>query len=71
METDHVPTTCPYGHPLGARRMVVGWSPCQCPPALARHRGHRTYLCLACRGHNRTSLCYEPYHVHGVDTAAG
>jgi hypothetical protein len=37
------PVICPYGHELGADRVLVGWEPCQCPPCLGRGsmlRGH-------------------------------
>jgi hypothetical protein len=68
--SDRAPTLCPYGHELGPRRMLVGWHPCQCRPDLVEaYRGHRTYQCLACRRENRTSICFQPYHV--TDTAAG
>lgn len=60
---DHAPVNCPYGHELGPEWTLVGWSPCQCPPALTNHRGHRTYQCLRCRESDRTSVCYRPYHV--------
>ncbi len=32
------PARCPVGHPLGPRRVLIGWSPCRC-------RGHHTWTC--------------------------
>jgi len=39
------PRTCPNGHPLGARRVLVGWVPCDC---ISGAGGHRTYECRKC-----------------------
>lgn len=60
---DHVPLLCPHGHPLGPGRALVGWSPCQCPPALDRFRGHRTYSCRACQRQRVTTVSYNPPHL--------
>lgn len=46
--------------------MIVGWSPCVCPPCGGRARGlrgHRTYLCLDCKDEHVTTKCYLPHHV--------
>ncbi|MEU5879401.1 hypothetical protein [Spirillospora sp. NPDC047279] len=68
----HVPFLCPYGHELGAGRVLVGWSPCDCPPALGWHRGHRTFECRACaEQRERVSICYLPPHVGGGHPARG
>lgn len=32
------PARCPHGHPLGPRRVLIGWAPCRC-------RGHHTWTC--------------------------
>lgn len=56
---------CPYGHPLRPGRILVGWSPCGCAPALRNHRGHRTVQCLACLEHRITSVRYAPEHIGG------
>jgi hypothetical protein len=63
IKADQAPEMCPYGHPLGVRRVLVGWSPCECPPALGAHRGHRTYECLACSEQHQRCVCYVPHHV--------
>ncbi|WP_018658240.1 hypothetical protein [Actinomadura flavalba] len=69
METeslDAAPSACPYGHRLEPGRVLVGWSPCVCPPCANRargRRGHRTYLCLACKDEHVTTVCYRPHHV--------
>ncbi|GAB3681559.1 hypothetical protein GCM10027589_51530 [Actinocorallia lasiicapitis] len=59
----HAPTTCPYGHPLGPGRVLVGWKPCGCDGARDAG-GHRTYSCNACRelSDRRETLCYFPPH---------
>ncbi len=37
---EHKPDRCPSGHDLGPGRMLIGWSPCACTPALeADERG--------------------------------
>ncbi|WP_433334229.1 hypothetical protein [Spirillospora sp. CA-294931] len=62
----HTPSHCPQGHPLSPGRVIVGWSPCACPPCATRARGlrgHRTYLCLTCKDDHVTTMCYLPYHV--------
>lgn len=60
-----IPNTCPYDHPLVPGRILVGWAPCQCAPALAagHGRGHRTTQCRACSDEHRTTVRYEPYHI--------
>ncbi|GAA2112240.1 hypothetical protein [Actinomadura alba] len=64
-----MPTTCPYGHQLGPRRVLVGWHPCQCRLDLVEaYRGHRTYQCVTCQKHNWTTICYLPYHLSSGDT---
>lgn len=60
---DHVPAVCPYGHELRPGHVLVGWSPCMCPPAWERHGGHRTYSCEDCRERYGISMiCYLPEH---------
>jgi len=60
------PFLCPHGHGLGPGRTLVGWAPCQCPPALKGNmRGHRTYQCLACLDEHVDTVMYEPEHVGG------
>ncbi|MCP2334752.1 hypothetical protein [Actinomadura rupiterrae] len=71
MTTEHVPFLCPRGHRLGPGRVIVGWSPCGCPPVLERGRGlrgHRTYLCLTCKDEHVTTMCYLPHHIPPADT---
>jgi hypothetical protein len=64
--TGEVPTTCPYGDPLGEGGVLVGWFPCGCPAALDNHRGHRTYSCQVCREKRRwKTVCYSPPHLGG------
>lgn len=42
--TEHAPTHCPNGHPLGPNQVLVGHAPCS-----AQHRGgHRTWICRTC-----------------------
>jgi hypothetical protein len=63
------PTVCPYGHPLGAGNVLVGWRPCtDCPDARGNRNGHTTYQCLACGEHpdlgqRRKTIAYFPPHV--------
>jgi hypothetical protein len=60
------PRECPRGHELRAGQVIVGWSPCQCPPCLRRGRGlrgHHTYLCRDCHDDGFTTVAYFPYHV--------
>lgn len=61
------PFLCPYGHPLGPGKMLVGWAPCICKAVLQTDgpKGHRTYQCLACHDHHITSVMYVPEHVGG------
>ncbi|MFG2005010.1 hypothetical protein ACGFNU_38285 [Spirillospora sp. NPDC048911] len=60
---NHVPFLCPYGHPLGENKVLVGWIPCDCTPALSWHRGHRSFQCRVCQEQEgRTSICYLPPH---------
>ncbi|MGP4022306.1 hypothetical protein [Actinomadura sp. 3N407] len=69
---EHVPFLCPAGHRLAAGRVIVGWSPCVCPPCDGRGRGlrgHRTYLCLDCKDEHVTTKCYLPHHVPAEDAA--
>lgn len=61
--TEVIPTMCPYGHELGAGRVLVGWAPCTCEPAWSRLKGHRTYQCEACRSAGVTAICYDPPHI--------
>lgn len=63
MDPDHKPVTCPYGHPMRPGAIRVGWAPCDCPPALTRHRGHRTYLCERCGTAGRQTVSYNPEHL--------
>lgn len=67
-----IPKLCPYGHeltgpplPHGTGRVIVGWTPCKCPPAAAEHGGHRIYHCRACLAldDKRSTICYFPPHV--------
>jgi hypothetical protein len=61
--SDHAPRMCPYGHELRPGHVLVGWSPCMCPPAWERHGGHRTYSCEDCRERYGISMiCYLPEH---------
>ena len=55
--------TCPNGHELGPGRVLEGWSPCGCPPALAAHKGHRTTQCEPCRLEGVTTVRYAPEHI--------
>lgn len=67
---DHIPFLCPQGHRLGPGRVIVGWSPCICPPCAESGKGlhgHRTYLCLTCKDEHMTTMCYLPYHVPSQD----
>ncbi|WP_378280368.1 hypothetical protein [Actinomadura rugatobispora] len=57
--------TCPYGHPLTPGDVLVGWSPCTCPPAWAAHKGHRSLQCWTCHAYGITSVRYEPPHIGG------
>lgn len=60
------PATCPYGHPLGPGRVLVGWLPCICPPAQANHNGHRTFQCRVCLeelADRRKVVSYTPPHL--------
>ncbi|MGH3391501.1 MAG: hypothetical protein ACRDOO_21745 [Actinomadura sp.] len=41
----------------------VGWSPCQCPPALGCYRGHRTYQCERCDRSGWRTVSYNPEHL--------
>jgi len=44
------PVRCQAGHAWGPGRVIVSWSPCDCPPAVARQPkgpGHRTVRCNA------------------------
>ena len=58
---------CPYGHQLRPGRVLIGWSPCGCTPALANRsgRGHRTVQCLDCSDYRISSIRYTPEHVGG------
>ncbi|GAA3933758.1 hypothetical protein GCM10023085_13800 [Actinomadura viridis] len=70
---DHVPFLCPHGHRLAPGRVIVGWSPCVCPPCAGRGRGlrgHRTYLCLACKDDRMTTMCFQPHHVRPEGAAS-
>jgi hypothetical protein len=60
---DKPPTVCPYGHPFGPGRFLVGWLPCRCDWAQALG-GHRTYFCNACDAlsDRRQTICYFPPH---------
>lgn len=61
---DYLPEYCPYDHLLGAGRVVRGWQPCGCRPALAGRagRGHLWIKCRACEEHGHRTLYYEPPH---------
>ncbi|MBC6460566.1 hypothetical protein [Actinomadura sp. HBU206391] len=63
MDPEHRPLTCPYHHPMKRGLIRVGWAPCDCPPALARHRGHRTYWCEKCSTVGVTTVSYNPEHL--------
>ena len=56
------PSTCPYGHRLGPRRMLVGWMPCVCAEAIARFGGHTTVQCDACQEAGVRCVLYDPPH---------
>jgi hypothetical protein len=63
------PTRCPYGHPLTAGLVQLGWQPCECPVALAHHRGHTTYTCRTCESHGWTMVYFEPEHIRTAHEA--
>ncbi|MFV2172368.1 hypothetical protein ACFHW2_11700 [Actinomadura sp. LOL_016] len=56
---------CPFGHELRPGEVRVGWTPCTCPPAWAKYKGHQTLLCLACEREGRTVMRYTPEHIGG------
>jgi len=57
------PDHCQAGHPWGPGRVIVGWSPCDCPGALTLPgRGH---LVVRCRTTGCTSAWYQPRHGQG------
>lgn len=59
-------TTCPQcGERLTGGAVRVGWSPCICPPAWGRHKGHQTLQCENCKRQGWTTVRYEPHHPHG------
>lgn len=64
--TAFVPSRCDWGHYLGrGGRVIVGWEPCGCPPALAdpaRGYGHIWLRCLACKADGRDTVFYDPPH---------
>jgi hypothetical protein len=72
IDNERPPTDCPRGHALTSGHVIVGWSPCQCPPCLERGhglRGHRTYQCRDCQEDGGwTTVCYQPYHVPSPDS---
>lgn len=59
---DRTPATCPYGHPLGPGKVLVGWLPCGCEWTTIG--GHRTYQCTACLtlSDKRQTVCHFPPH---------
>ncbi|RSN72043.1 MULTISPECIES: hypothetical protein [Actinomadura] len=54
---------CPFGHELRPGEVLVGWSPCACPPAWAVHKGHQTLQCRACEREGQTVVRYMPEHI--------
>jgi len=42
----HPPVTCRNGHPLGPRKVKVGFAHCSCDRA--RAGGHLSWYCLVC-----------------------
>ncbi|MFG2001665.1 hypothetical protein ACGFNU_21190 [Spirillospora sp. NPDC048911] len=54
---------CPNGHELGPGRVLEGWAPCGCPPALGAFKGHRTTQCEICRAEGFTTVRYVPEHI--------
>ncbi|EOM77769.1 hypothetical protein Rrhod_0837 [Rhodococcus rhodnii LMG 5362] len=53
--TEPAPTHCGNGHPLGARRVIVGWLPCAC--TAVTNGGHRTHTCRTCGNVTHTPAC--------------
>jgi hypothetical protein len=61
---ESMPEYCPYDHLLGPGRVVRGWQPCGCGPALrpGASRGHLWIKCRTCEEHGHRTLYYEPPH---------
>lgn len=63
---------CPRGHNLrrGHRQddPIVGWVPCDCAPALAEIKGHRTVQCWTCHLEGFTVIGHWPPCHHQSDT---
>src|SRR5215472_14059044 len=54
------PGQCPAGHQWGPGRVIVSWSPCDCPGALTNPgRGHQ---CVRCGTRGCTATWYTPMH---------
>ena len=61
-----IPFLCPYGHELKPGRIVVSWTPCQCPEALQHYRGHFSVQCWPClEAREWAAISYWPPHVGG------
>ena len=61
------PERCANGHEWGPGRIIVGWMPCDCPPARAEREhgpGHMVVYCDAAPGCR--SAWYRPRHEPGV-----
>lgn len=58
------PTHCPAGHVLGPPlrgviRALNGWTPCMCPAARARYKGHSL---IYCQGLRCKWIWHDPAH---------
>ena len=54
------PLQCPAGHQWGPGRVIVSWSPCDCPGALSHPgKGHQ---CVRCGTRGCTAAWYTPKH---------
>lgn len=55
------PTMCPNGHPLGPRRVLVGWDNLHDPPC-------RSWTCTECWEtiHSHTARWYPKIHPDGL-----
>lgn len=54
------PVQCPAGHPWGPGRVIVGWSPCDCPGAF-QHPG-QGHLWVRCGTQGCSAIWYKPRH---------
>lgn len=64
------PRTCPAGHAWGPGRVLVGWTPCNCPPALAAQPKGAGHLTVRCDSPGCTARWYKPRHESGADSLA-